>query len=132
MSGQIHDLENVRAVQDEFRESGYSITHDWTRNETGDKLLGGRQAKFDNPEEAGNRAVKDMQGVIDSDIYVVCTDNEKVGKGMYAELGAALALNTTTGKPQIYLLGAMEHASIFYFHPSIVVKNSAREIIDSL
>lgn len=58
--------------------------------------------------------------------------HEKVGKGMYTELGAALALNMTIGSPVIYLLGAKEHASIFYFHPSIIVKKSAHEIITEL
>lgn len=132
VSGQINDIENVRAVQDAFIAAGHTITHDWTRNETGGKLLGGRAAKFANPDEAGRRAMKDTQGVIDSDIYVICTDNKKVGKGMYAELGAALALTMTTGSPRIYLLGSKEHASIFYFHPAIITKSSAREIIEEL
>lgn len=132
VSGQINDLDYVRSVQEEFIKNGHHITHDWTRNETGDKMLADREAKFANPDEASKRAVKDMQGVIDCDIYVVCTDNKKLGKGMYAELGAALALNMTTGSPHIYLLGGKEHASIFYFHPAIVVKKSVAEIIETL
>lgn len=76
-------------------------------------MLAGDKAKFDNPEEAARRAVADMQGAIDSDVYVICTDNKKDGKGMYVELGGALPLTKTTGKPVIYLLGAMAHSSIF-------------------
>ena len=132
VSGQINDLENVCNVQDAFREAGHTITHDWTHNETGSKILAGREAKFANPEEAGIRAVNDMQGVVDSEVYVICTDNERPGKGMYAELGGALALNMTTGSPKIYLLGNKEHATIFYFHPSIILKGSVHEIIEDL
>jgi hypothetical protein len=132
VSGQINDLDYVRSVQEEFVKAGHQITHDWTHNETGEKMLAGREAKFANPEEAGKRALKDLQGVIDCDVYVICTENEKMGKGMYAELGAALALNMTTGLPDIYLLGNREHASIFYFHPTIIFRNSAVEIIETL
>lgn len=132
VSGQINDLDYVRSVQGEFIKHGHHITHDWTRNETGDKMLAGREAKFSNQEEAGRRAVKDTQGVIDCDVYVVCTNNKEVGKGMYVELGAALARNMTTGSPRIYLVGNREHASIFYFHPAITLKNSVTEIIETL
>ena len=73
-----------------------------------------------------------MQGVIDSDVYVICTDNKKAGKGMYVELGGAIALNKTTGKPVIYLLGAMAHSSIFYFDPVIKRRNTAQEIVEEI
>lgn len=132
VSGQIGDIEYVRGVQDAFIEAGHHITHDWTRNETGDKMLAGQQAKFDSPEESARRANADMQGVVDSEVYVICTDNEKSGKGMYVELGGALALNMTTGTPRIYLLGNKEHASIFYFHPSIILKNRVEEILSDM
>jgi len=132
VSGQIHDLTMVRTVQAECIRTGHTITHDWTRNETGDKLLAGQAAKFNEPEEAARRAVKDTNGVIDCDAYIVCTSNESVGKGMYVELGAALALNVTTGSPRIYMLGDLQHASIFYFHPSIKRVASVTEILAEL
>lgn len=129
VSGQIGDVTSVRRVQAAFRAAGHTITHDWTRNETGDQLLGGRQAKFDQPEESARRAVKDMQGVIDCDVYVICTDNQAPGKGMYVELGAALALHATKDTPQIYLVGEMAHASIFYFHPAVVRCQTVDDVI---
>jgi len=132
VSGQIGDVENVRSVQDEFVAAGHHITHDWTRNETGDKMLGGREAKFANPQESARRASLDLQGVIDSDVYVLCSDNEKVGKGMYVELGAALALHDATGSPKVYIIGEMNHASIFYFHPSVILGRSVQDIINEI
>lgn len=132
VSGQIEDVEYIRFVQDTFKKAGHVITHDWTRNETGDKMLGGQQAKFDNPEEARRRATNDLQGVIDSDVYVICTSNEQPGKGMYVELGGALALASTTSSPRVYLLGDKKHASIFYFHPTVIWASSVRDIIKDL
>lgn len=128
VSGQIGDVENVRDVQRAFVDAGHEITHDWTQSETGANFLGGARAKFDNPGESGRRAERDMQGVIDSDVYVICTDNEKPGKGMYVELGGALALNKTTGRPLVYLLGEMANASIFYFDPVVRRRESVEEI----
>src|SRR6187549_366325 len=120
VSGQITDLENVREVQEKLKAVGHTITHDWTRNETGEKMLSSDEAKLADVQETGRRAQLDIQGVVDADAYVICTDNvsPESGKGMYAELGAALALNVTQGKPNVYLLGAMNHMSVFYFHPS--------------
>lgn len=132
VSGQINDLENVRNVQNQFVEAGHHITHDWTHNETGDKMLAGKEAKLANPEETARRATNDMQGVIDSDVYIICTDNERPGKGMYAELGAAIALSITNGSPKIYLLGDMNNASIFYFHPSVILGKNVTEIIEEM
>ncbi len=134
VSGQITDLDNVRAVQDRLRAEGHEITHDWTRNETGDKMLASNEAKLANLEETGRRAQLDIQGVVDADAYVICTDNNapKAGKGMYAELGAALALNVTQSKPKVYLLGSMNHMSVFYFHPSVQKLSSVDELIEKL
>jgi len=132
VSGQINDLSYVRAVQAQFVASGHVITHDWTRIETGNKMLTGRQAKFDNPDEASKRANADMTGVVDCDVYVICTNNEDMGKGMYVELGGALALNVATGAPKVYLLGNRKHATIFYFHPSILLRETADEIIKEI
>jgi hypothetical protein len=132
VSGQITDIDNVRSVQQQLLDAGHKITHDWTRNETGDKMLAGNEAKLADIEETGRRAELDIQGVIDCDAYVICTDNTKAGKGMYAELGAALALNVTTQWPKIYLLGAMNHMSVFYFHPSIERLDSVEELITAL
>lgn len=134
VSGQIHDLENVREVQQRLIEAGHHITHDWTRNETGDKLLGGQQAKFDNPDEAARRAELDLRGVLDSDAYVLVTTNERVGKGMYVELGAALAKRALhgPGSIDIFAVGPKNHSSIFYFHDFVISYKTVDEVIAEL
>ena len=133
VSGQINDVENIQSIQNRLVEAGHRITHDWTRNETGEgKMLGGQAAKFANPEESARRATNDLQGVVDSDVYILCSDNEKVGKGMYVELGAALALNVANGSPRVYIIGEMNHSSIFYFHPSVILGKSIDDIIDEI
>lgn len=129
VSGNIHDLDNVRAIQQALTDAGHSITHDWTNKLNGDTMLSGREAKLKNIDESGLRAKKDILGVIDCDVYIICADNRVNGKGMYAELGAALALNEVNGKPDIYLIGSMEHMSVFYFHPAVKHVDSIETVI---
>ena len=130
VSGQINDLENVRNVIDKVLEAGHELTHDWTASDT---ILGGPNSKLENIEESATRAKKDITGVIQSDVYVLCSDNENVGKGMYVELGAALALNETVGKPErVYIIGALSHLSIFYLHPAVKRRATIEEVIDEI
>lgn len=132
VSGQIEDIENVRKVQAEFVRAGHEITHDWTTNEPRAKMLGSMESKLENLDETKKRAVNDINGVVGSDIYVICTDNEKAGKGMYVELGAALALHAKFNTPKIYLLGNMNHMSIFYLHPAILKVDNVGDVLKLL
>jgi hypothetical protein len=129
ISGQINDAANVRNLIDKVKIAGHEITHDWTVT---DVFLGSLEAKLKDKQETGLRAAKDIQGVVDSDVYVLSSDNEQVGKGMYVELGAALALNTTTGKPKIYVVGEMNHMSVFYLHPAVIHMAKIEEVIEAV
>lgn len=132
VSGQINDIENVRQVQNALIDAGHTITHDWTRNESGDKMLAGREAKLQNTQESARRAKLDIDGVLDADAYIICTDNERLGRGMYVELGAAIALLERTGNPRIFLIGEMNHLSIFYLHGAICRVASVEELVDKI
>lgn len=132
VSGQIDDYEYVQDVQDQFIKAGHTISHDWTVNETGSSFLATAEQKINNSDESSRRAFNDIQGVVDADAYVICTSNKKIGKGMYAELGAALGLFHKEGKPWVYLLGDMEHLSIFYLHPAIKRVKSVNDIIEDI
>ena len=126
ISGQINDIANVRAVMRSVQEAGHEITHDWTQTDT---FLGGAEDKLANKHESGIRAAKDIQGVLDSDMYVLVSHNKEVGKGMYVELGAALALYESSGKPSVYIIGPMNHLSVFYLHPAVIHRNTIEDVV---
>ncbi len=132
VSGQIGDVDNVRIVQDALRQAGHEITHDWTRNETGQKMLSSREDKLNNTEEATRRATLDINGVISAEAYVICTDNTDVGKGMYVELGAAIAVAESREEFKIYLFGPMNHMTIFYLHPRVQRIRSIEALLEDL
>lgn len=126
ISGQIDDVLNIKEIMKTVKDAGHEITHDWT---TTDTFLGGPEEKLNNPEESQLRAKKDIDGVLNCDVYVLSSNNIKTGKGMYVELGAAIALNEITDKPKIYVIGKLNHLSLFYLHPNVAIKNSIQEVL---
>lgn len=125
VSGQIDEKEEINVIYQKLQQSGHEVTHDWTKTDgIGDKLK--------NQEEAGLRAAKDITGVVEADIYILVSNNKKPGKGMYVELGAALALNEALGKPQIFTIGNRNHLSIFYLHPAVTHLKTIEDVLQQL
>ena len=125
VSGQLNEKEKVRAVYDRLAEQGIKITHDWTKT---DKLTSYSLQQSD----AAHRALLDIRGVLTCDYYVLMTDNRLQGKGMYAELGAALALAESRGTPEVFVVGPKNHESIFYYHPLINHCDDLEECIEMI
>ncbi len=108
-----------------LKDAGHEITHDWTiTDDIGDKDMVW--------EESGRRAALDITGVVNCDAYVLISDNEKQGKGMYVELGAALSLHEKFGKPSIYIVGPLNHSSVFYYHPAVTLLESDKDFLREL
>ena len=129
VSGRIDDISNVRKIQNELIAAGHNLTHDWTKTDT---MLGGRYDKLKNKRESAHRAKLDIDGVVESDVYILCSSNKTAGKGMYAELGAALALNAIKNKPDIYILGPLNHLTVFYLHPAVKHRENVKDILHEL
>lgn len=110
VSGQLKEKDRIRDVYAQLVDAEIEITHDWTNTDNiGDYAT--------NAREAGVRADLDVRGVLDADAYVLMTDNRHCGKGMYVELGAALALASIKGTLEVCIVGPKNHESIFYYHP---------------
>jgi hypothetical protein len=125
VSGQIEEKERIREVFSLLRGHGHEITHDWTRT---DDLANKRVHK----SESGDRAKRDIDGVVNCEAYVLMSDNNRVGKGMYVELGAALALRARGDGPLVYIVGPMNHLSIFYLHPDVIEVATVQDLVKEL
>lgn len=125
MSGRITQKDLVRRVIGRLEGLGCSITHDWTRVE---EVTDGTA----HDATAGVLAQLDIRGVIESDVYVLVSDGELAGKGMHAELGAALAMQQLAGKPEIYVVGPSTNRSIFYMHPGVTRLESVDQLVAHL
>ena len=124
VSGSIADKSRIQDIYRKIKDAGHSIVHDWTLTDDMDDKLKSR-------DEAGERIEKDIDGVLEADIYVIDTDNERPGKAMYAELGAALASYKLVGKPIVYTIGPLNHLSVAYLHPDVTHKDTIEEILNS-
>lgn len=95
----------MRLILDDLRAAGHVVTHDWTVcDDSG--LAGAALAEYH-----ARCAFEDLEGVRRADAVVVLPHPD--GKGLYCELGAALAL----GKPIIVVGDALDCHTIFLRHP---------------
>lgn len=83
VASKFENTAEVWSVMDRLRGMGHVITHDWTREALGDRTGAEAEAYL------VDCAQKDMAGVETADAVFVI--NHPAGKGMWTELGMALA-----------------------------------------
>jgi hypothetical protein len=125
VTGQWDSREEIQQIYNVLINEGHTITHDWTVSD-------GIGSPEDNRHEAGKRAAKDLDGVLAADAYIYCSNHLTPGRGMYVELGAALAAQKLTGKPQVYLVGKLNFPSVFYFHPQVQLHKTLDDLLPIL
>jgi hypothetical protein len=81
---------------------------------------------------ATERAQRDLQGVAGSDVFVLFTEKFGKNKGMYVELGAAIAAYLEKGTPKVYVVGEYVNHGVFFFHPAVNRKSTFQEILDEV
>ena len=126
VSGSIQHKEEIREIYNKIKIRGHTITHDWTLTDE----IGSYR---DNIKEAHARADADIQGVINADVYILDSNNEKVGKFMYGELASAITAQKLQGLPKnIYIIGPLNHESILYYHNSIKHLERIEDVFEDL
>lgn len=113
VAGQLGDLAAVRAVMDAVQAAGHELTHDWTAHdvEVTDYVS--------QPEAARVIAAADLEGVMAAEAVVVVASSAEPGRGLFVELGAALARAELGLLDHVVVLGPVEHDSVFYSHPHV-------------
>ncbi|MFC6286575.1 hypothetical protein ACFP3Q_04420 [Nocardioides sp. GCM10027113] len=114
VAGALADVENVRAAQAAVMAAGHELTLDWTRGP--DATLEGDYGSH--PEHSGRIAAHDLEAVLAADAVLVLA-SEHEGRGMFAELGAALALASRGELEHVGVVGPIRHESVFFFHPAV-------------
>jgi hypothetical protein len=114
----------VRNIYAQLEKLGFSIASDWTVHEN--------IKPYDRHELiAGEYSEEDINGAMDSDIFILITSAE-AGTGVSAELGAALANHRLESKPIIYVVGEFAKTSAFHYHPYVIRKSTVQEVLDEL
>jgi len=73
-------------------------------------------------------ASRDFQGVRECDVFILLSEPVE-GRSMYVELGLALSMHEATGRPQVFVVGATNDQSIFYFHPAVRCLRTLDEVL---
>lgn len=106
--------------------AGHKVTEDWTRKDKCAQLVVGKRMSHARFRRVAYRAIKDLNGVMKCDALVMLTKTS--GRGMYVELGAALA-----AEKLVILVTKPRHLNcIFYFMPNIIMVRTMREALEVL
>lgn len=114
VAGPLADTEQVQAVQSAVVAAGHELSLDWSR---------GPDVKFDDhgslPAVSAELASEDLDAVLTADAVLVVA-SEHDGRGMFVELGAALARARRGELKHVVVIGTIRHESAFYYHPAVL------------
>jgi hypothetical protein len=113
VAGQLADKDAVRAAQAKVQAAGHTLTHDWTQD------LCFTQSYASRPEDSAVIAQADLAGVLAAEAVVVLASSNEPGRGLFVELGAALARAELGELDHVVVAGEIVHESVFYFHPRV-------------
>ncbi len=114
VAGSLSDIDNVRAVQVAVVAAGHELTLDWSRSSDATFMDGYASA----PALSARIATDDLEAVLDADAVLVVM-SQHIGRGMFVELGAALASARRGELEHLVVLGPIQHESVFFFHPVV-------------
>lgn len=124
VAARFFDKEKVKEVYKRLKADGHEITADWT-----DHVNPKPYEK--NRKMCEEYSIKDINGVLNCDVLILIT-NEIAGAGSSTELGAAIALNLSFKKPEIYVVGEYINNNTFYFHHSVNIRKNIEEVYREL
>ncbi|MFH1325643.1 MAG: hypothetical protein ABIH49_02650 [archaeon] len=122
--GKFEQKELVREVYGKLREIGCEISCDWTTHQS-------IKPYSENPKLATEYSEEEMKAIAESDIIIYLSSKE--GTTSKLEVGGAMLLNFTRGKPKmIYLVGEFNTSSPWFMNPRVKRVNSVEEVIKEL
>lgn len=114
VAGALADTEKVQEVQSAVVAAGHELTLDWSR---------GPDGQFDDygslPAVSADIATEDLDAVMTADAVLVVA-SEHDGRGMFVELGAALARARSGELDHVVVIGRIRHQSVFFYHPTVL------------
>lgn len=118
VASRFHDYERVRSLNDKLAESGWQITHDWTRTDEfgpdGHPCRGDLGEGPLTPDERKHYAALDYFGATEADVLIFYGDLDGY-TGALIEVGLTLASGG-----DVYVIDP-SHDSIFWDHPRVTI-----------
>jgi hypothetical protein len=113
VAGHLADRAAVAGAQRAVVAAGHELTHDWSQD------LEFTMNYASRPDDSAQIAQADLTGVMDADAVIVIASSPKPGRGLFVELGAALARAEMGLLRHVVAVGTIVHESVFYFHPRV-------------
>ena len=121
VAGELSDIAAVRHAQRTIVAAGHELTHDWSQD------LELTQGYASRPEQSAAIARTDLDAVLAADAVVVLASSAEPGRGLFVELGAALARAELGQLRHVVVVGEIRHESVFHFHPRALRVGSVEE-----
>jgi hypothetical protein len=112
VSGPVSDTVTVQQVQNAVVAAGHELTLDWSADVS---FVEGYASQ---PERSARMAQEELDAVIAAEAVLVEASRHD-GRGMFVELGAALACASRGELDHVVIVGEIHHESVFYFHPLV-------------
>lgn len=125
VAGKFERKDEVHKIYDKLEEIGINVAYDWTKHN-------GVKPYKDNQEQCRTYSENEINGIIDSDIFIFLSNPERAGTTLMMELGAAIALSKSRGKPKVYAIGECTDTSPWFFNENVTRANVLEDIIESL
>ena len=117
----------MRPIKFKLKQLGFDVLSDWIDNNPLDDTLDGNYDSIgNNPEASHNIAKRDLEQVLECDIFIIDTQDISATGGRECELGMALMAPT----PRIYRVGPIRN--VFHAHKAITVYKSWEELLPVL
>jgi nucleoside 2-deoxyribosyltransferase len=113
VAGHLTDSASVADAQRAVLAAGHEVTHDWSQD------LEFTTDYASRPEQSRQIAEADLRGVMLADAVIVIASSPEPGRGLFVELGAALARAEMGLLRHVVAVGTIVHESVFYYHPRV-------------
>jgi len=122
VTGRSSNIDEINRVYNLLESVGYEVFR-WTQ-------LPSVKPYRENIVPATQFARDRIEEITLSDVYILLAHHD--GNGVFAELGAALAVWQLHGKLKIYGVSRDIPDTMFHYHPAIVWKNRIEDVLDDL
>jgi len=112
VSGPVSDTLTVQQVQNAVLSAGHELALDWSAD------VSFAEAYASQRERSSRMALEELDAVMAADAVLVVASQHD-GRGMFVELGAALARASRGDLDHVVLIGDIHHESVFYLHPLV-------------
>ena len=112
VAGPVADTVTVQKVQDAVLAAGHELTLDWSAD------VSFAEGFANQIDRSARMAGEELDAVIAADAVLVVASRHD-GRGMFVELGVALAQASRGDLDHVVLIGEIHHESVFYFHPLV-------------